>query len=510
MLPILLATLLAALIVPVVRLFAIPGFRARISNPLLSVILPAIAIALYLGVLGVLALAAPPVLYALAIPIVPVALYLLWRSLPAYGAARGLPPGSLALFPAGPWQDRSFYQSKFASDGPIFKNSNLYRPEVCILGIERSRAFLTNHADSIKTPAYPIGRFIPGGFLRFANPARHKETRPVFRSAIAPAVYLSQQACIEKRIRDELAALSQASHTALEGVDPKPYLDQTLRLVLIPLFFGIDASSSHFARFDRLLAAVTPRRLRHLPDHDVPEILDELMDLIRAVAAEGDTPSFAVELERVHPGALSDRYFTFNLIFMFQLGRIDLAGLMQWLTKLLADNPAWADKVRRAPGSSDLATRIVLETLRLVQSEFLIRQTTRDIRFEGYTIPKNWFVRCCINESPREAHTFDDPDTFNPDRFLDRRIPRSEYVPFGAFDKTCLGEHLTLLLAKLYVTELAVNYVTDRVSDAPPEFSGFHWQPSRKFRVRLLPYNNPAPQPARENYRNIPFSQSAL
>lgn len=499
MLPILLATLLAALIIPVVRLLAIPGFRARIANPLLSVILPVFALALYLGALGVLALAAPVVLYTLAVLAVSVTLYLFWRARPAYGKSQGLPPGSLALFPTGPWADPSFYKTHFARHGPIFKTSNLYRPEVCILGIERSRRFLAAHADSIQTPAYPIGRFIPGGLLRFADPARHKETRPVFRSAIAPAVYLSHQASIENRIRGELAALAQASLTGLDGVHPKPYLDQTLRLVLIPLFFGIDTASTHYARLDGLLAAVAPHRIRHLPPHNVPKILDELMSLIRAAVEEGTAQSFAAELEHVHPGALHDPYFTFNLIFMFQLGRIDLVGLLQWLTKLLADNPEWAVKIHSAPAPADLATRIVLETLRMVQSEYLIRQATRDLKFEGYTIPKNWFVRICISESHREAEAFADPDTFNPDRFLDRHISRSEYMPFGALDKSCLGEHFTLLLAKLFVTELAVNYMTDRMSDAPPEYSGFHWQPSRKFRVRLLPYNTPAPEFFRAN-----------
>lgn len=502
MLPILLATLLAALIIPLVRLFAIPGFRARIANPLLSVILPVFALALYLSVLGVLALVAPLALYILAIPIVAVALYLMWRARPAYGTARGLPPGSLVLFPTGPWADRSFYKRKFASHGPIFKSSHLYRPEVCIFGIERIRAFLTANADSIKTPTYPIGRFIPGGFLRFADPARHTATRPVFRSAIAPAIYLSQQASIKERIRGELAALAQASLTELDGVHPKPYLDQTLRLVMIPLFFGIDADSSQYARFDGLLAAVAPHRIRHLSHRNVSKILDELMELIRVTAAEGNATSFAAELERVHPGALRDRYFTFNLIFMFQLGRNDLLGLLQWIIKLLAENPEWAVKVHHAPASSDLPTRIVLETLRLVQSEYLIRQAARDLKFEGYVIPKNWFVRLCISESHRDKDTFDDPDLFNPDRFLDRRIPRSEYLPFGAFDKICLGEHFTLMLAKLVVIELAVNYMTDRVSDAPSEFSGFHWQPSRNFRVRLLPYNNPAPEFVRKDVRH--------
>jgi hypothetical protein len=63
-------------------------------------------------------------------------------------------------------------------------------------------------------------------------------------------------------------------------------------------------------------------------------------------------------------------------------------------------------------------------------------------------------------------------------------------MPFGAFNKTCLGEHLTLTLAKKFVTELGLGYTLHVTEDAPQEFSGFHWQPSSRFRVQLAP-NSP-------------------
>lgn len=504
MLPVLLATLLAALIIPLVRLFVIKSFRNRIGNPFVTVILPLFAIALYFVILGVLALVAPALLYLITVPVVLVLAYLFWRARPNSGRSRGLPPGSLALFPTGPWNDALFYEKNFARFGPIFKTSNLYRPEVCIAGIERSREFLFANGQGIQTPDYPFGKFIPGGFLRFANPARHKETRPIFQSALTPAVYLSQQAQMQEIFRRELALLSQASLAAPNGIRPKPSLDRAMRQILIRLFFGVDVTAPEFSHFGEMLDAVAPHRVRTLPHRKVPEILDELMVSIRNQVAESHSPSFAAELARVRPDALGERYFTFNLIFMFQLGRNDVAGLLQWVIKMLADNPAWLARVRGAEESSDLPTRIVLETLRLQQSEFLIRQSTREITFQGYTIPRGWYVRLCIKESHHLSDAFENPTLFNPDRFLNHRFSRSEYMPFGAFIKTCLGEHLTLALAKMYVTELGNNYALDVTSDGPQENNGFHWQPSTEFRVRLLPYPAPASAPLRENKIPVP------
>jgi len=54
-----------------------------------------------------------------------------------------------------------------------------------------------------------------------------------------------------------------------------------------------------------------------------------------------------------------------------------------------------------------------------------------------------------------ELRVFASPDGFDPDRFLAGRPPRSTYSPFGTAPKCCLGRHVTLSLAALFVRELA-------------------------------------------------------
>ena len=64
------------------------------------------------------------------------------------------------------------------------------------------------------------------------------------------------------------------------------------------------------------------------------------------------------------------------------------------------------------------STRIVMETLRLEQSEYLYRETTRDIEHKGVVIPRGWLVRLCVRESHQDPAIFANPDVFDPDRFL--------------------------------------------------------------------------------------------
>jgi cytochrome P450 len=127
----------------------------------------------------------------------------------------------------------------------------------------------------------------------------------------------------------------------------------------------------------------------------------------------------------------------------------------------------------------------VRETLRLEQSEYLIRRTTGEIKLAGFVIPKGWLVRVCVRESHRSAVAFKEPNMFNPDRFIHNQPSRAEYSPFGLSPKKgCLGEDVTMVIGRIFVNEVA-QFDWNVVEDGPPEYRGFHWKPSSKLRVHL-------------------------
>jgi cytochrome P450 len=197
-------------------------------------------------------------------------------------------------------------------------------------------------------------------------------------------------------------------------------------------------------------------------------------------------------MRRVEPQRADDPTVLGNLIYMLEAGRTDVGGLLMWVLKLLTDHPAWLAALQApspspssAPDEDSLADRVVKETLRLEQSEYLYRRVTGDIEIGDTVIPKGWLLRICIRDGHQNPAVFEHPESFDPDRFLGRKYLHSEYAPFGLFHHMCVGAQLTQVIARTFVTELAQGFDCRAVADGPPEHPRFHWEPSPRFRIRL-------------------------
>jgi cytochrome P450 len=75
----------------------------------------------------------------------------------------------------------------------------------------------------------------------------------------------------------------------------------------------------------------------------------------------------------------------------------------------------------------------------------------------------------------RDERWFEDPDSFRPERWLDRlaeRLPAGVYLPFGDGPRRCIGQGFALLEAALVIGTIA-----------------------QRFRFRLVPGHTVVPEP---------------
>jgi cytochrome P450 len=420
-----------------------------------------------------------------------------WLGRSGRGAAAGLPPGSLGLLPRGPWRDQGFYAAQARRHGPVFKTRQIVRPLACIADLPAGRRMLKDHDEALVAPPLRFSRFIPGGYLRYREPSEHAHYKSIFRTAFSRDVVAAHDEALHAGFRAGLAA---AAAEGAAGVPPRARVNRMLFPLWAGLFAGLEPGAPAALRVRELSRVIDPRNPSWASDRRVRAAVAELSGILQAQRGRfdalpaGEAPRcFLDEIRRHDADALDDQAVLGNLVFLLIVTWSDMSGLLTWIVRLLADHPAVvlaarAESARGGVARDGLCSRIVLETLRLEQSEHIYRRTTRAVPIGELTIPRGWTVRVGVHEAHRDAAVFERPDAFDPDRFLDRSYAKDEYSPFGAHRLACLGEQVTLAVARCFTEELTTGFDLHTTRDGPAELGSWgHWIPSRHWRLALTP-----------------------
>jgi cytochrome P450 len=452
-------------------------------------------LAAYVGAIALCAVLFPLLLVPFAIVAAAGTVAGLWLMRPSAGRSDRLPPGSLSLVPVRQFVDEEYITRQTSRFGSVTKTTlpTLSGPVVCVHGLRRSAELLREpqHLAPVGIAFDPV---IPAGFLRNMSPPDHRRYKRLFQDALTDAVVEARLEDFDAAVRASLAAIASAGDA---GVDPRPHLIRASATAFVPLLLGVDSESPEAARavqiYDDMGEFFEPPHGESRRRRECRAAVDELDRILHHGAgqaldalAAGREPMASIlsEIARSDPGALDDPNVTLNLVLLLRTSSTDVGSLLHWLMKTLGDHPEWCSRVRDT-ADGDLLRRIVLETLRLHQSEFIQRRALEPLEIDGYRVPAGWFVRLCVRESHRDPAVFADPGAFDPDRFADRRYSAYEYSPFGRLEHRCIGVTATLELGSVFVSRLCTGYDWAIVRDGAAEFNRYHWQPSRRFRVRL-------------------------
>ncbi|GJN36568.1 hypothetical protein PR202_gb25442 [Eleusine coracana subsp. coracana] len=99
------------------------------------------------------------------------------------------------------------------------------------------------------------------------------------------------------------------------------------------------------------------------------------------------------------------------------------------------------------------------ETLRLIPPVFsILRETTDDIEFAGYRIPKGWQLLQPTSTTHWDPKIFPEPEMFDPARFMDASaVPPFCFIPFGGGPRMCPGNEFGRV-----ETLVAMHYIVTR------------------------------------------------
>ncbi|CAA6666358.1 unnamed protein product [Spirodela intermedia] len=218
------------------------------------------------------------------------------------------------------------------------------------------------------------------------------------------------------------------------------------------------------------------------PGGGAKDMLGLLMNASAAASAKKTAASPAAAADRRGPP--SPTVITLHDIVeecktFFFAGKQTTSNLLTWATVLLAMHPEWQDLARhevlRLCGSRDIPTRdhvAKLKTLGMVLNETLrlyppavatIRTAKVDVELGGCHVPRGTELMIPILAVHHDARLWG-PDVaqFNPGRFADgvARAARhpTAFIPFGLGARTCIGQNLALLEAKITLTVLLQRY----------------------------------------------------
>ena len=208
------------------------------------------------------------------------------------------------------------------------------------------------------------------------------------------------------------------------------------------------------------------------------EVVGELIDARRALVERGgDAPRdiLSLLLEAADPETgqgLSDVEVRANIVTFIGAGHETTANALSWSLYLLSQVPEARERIERevdevlgerAIAPDDLPrlvfTRAVIdEAARLYPPvPFMSRAAISDDWIGNLRIPKGSMVAIAPWVLHRHRRLWDDPEAFDPDRFMPERrgsIDRFAYLPFGAGPRVCIGSSFALQEAVIVLASI--------------------------------------------------------
>ena len=102
----------------------------------------------------------------------------------------------------------------------------------------------------------------------------------------------------------------------------------------------------------------------------------------------------------------------------------------------------------------------------------LVRNPVKECEIGGYRIPAGSTLLMSQWVMHRDPRYYDEPEHFNPDRWVDIRskeAPKFAYFPFGGGPRTCIGASFAMTEAALVLATIAQRYQVRVAPDCSAE-----------------------------------------
>lgn len=415
-----------------------------------------------------------------------------------------LPPGSAGLPFLGDTiplltNTLPYVQRQVNRYGPIWRTTFMGLPAAVAIGAEAQRQVMDDNQQFPAAPGYSFVQPILGHSLFDMDGAEHDSQRSYMTAAFSVKQYpllverldhvldqvFATWGFAGQRVfhREALTAMFAVSCAVTIGLERGPEYDvllarwQTMQQGLLnPLRVNVWGTPWH--------AALAAR------DYITRDFLSERLAQRRATGAtpQNDMLGLLIQGQQAHPDALTDEQIIDHLVLLLFTGYETTAGGVSWaLLELLRSPDEIVAQVRAELGADSSADHsapiryeevratpytdaFVKETLRLWPAQHVtIRGVTAPWTYADATVPAGWGVLMAPLYTHRSPEYFDDPERFDPTRFLeprneDRRTPYA-LLEFGGGMHNCLGSGFAKIYMKTILAKLLRRFDLTLVPD---------------------------------------------
>ncbi|VAI43424.1 unnamed protein product [Triticum turgidum subsp. durum] len=193
-----------------------------------------------------------------------------------------------------------------------------------------------------------------------------------------------------------------------------------------------------------------------------------------------DLMSGLMQMKDEHGKKLSDEEVVHNIISLVIAGYESTTIAIMWavyhlakslvvLAKLREENVAMSKSKGGSTSTGLMIThddipkmkytaKVVEETIRMANIAPMVhRVANKDVEYRGYTIPKGWAVLVWLRSVHTDPNYYQDPLSFNPDRW-DGPAKPGTYQVFGGGPRICAGNMLARLQVTIILHHLCVGY----------------------------------------------------
>jgi cytochrome P450 len=205
------------------------------------------------------------------------------------------------------------------------------------------------------------------------------------------------------------------------------------------------------------LVHIAARREKGFPKGFL-RVRDELSEAIYTVLARlrsepeaeerDDVMSMLLRARREDGTALSDQELRDQLVTLLIQGHSSTATGMAWTLERVVRHPQVMERLREEAQSDgrEYLNAVLKESLRVRPplANTSMRKVARPYRLGDYELPEGTLLTVAIYLIHRNPSVYEDPTAFRPERFLDWKPGRYDWIPFGEGHRHCIGSTFAL------------------------------------------------------------------